>query len=138
MYKTAAILYVIGLVCYILFSRVPDFFDAEFTPGKVLQLKSLEKQIQYKVGKETFVVPISGWGASQVANGQTITVIYNPTVPSEGALYTFFAYWFTLDELLTSAIGFILLFVVAVLITGKNSEESYVEEEAPRKRKYND
>lgn len=137
MYKTAAILYLVLLFCYILFSRVPDYFEGEFTPGIVTQKESFEKQIQYRVGKETFVVPIGGWGASQVAAGQRITVIYNPTIPTEGALYTFFSYWFTLNELLTSAIGFIVLFVVAILITGKG-EWREVREDRGRKRKYND
>jgi hypothetical protein len=92
----------------------------------------------FREGSETFTVPIEGWGASQVAKGDTVKVIFNPTTPKEANLYSFFSYWLTLSELLISALAYIVLFIAAVIITGRQEEYYYSEEEKRRKRKYND
>ena len=138
MYRSAAILFIVCFACYLLFTRQPDYFDSEFTPGKVVLLDTADlhkKFVEYPVGKEKFIVAIDGWGASQVSNGEKVQVIYNPSTPSEGSMYSFFAYWLKLSELLISATIFILLFVGAIFITGENQPE----EEATgynKKRKY--
>ncbi len=141
MYQAAAILFIVCFSCYILFTRQPDYFEAEFTPGKVVLPDTTDieiKAVEYPVGQEMYTVPIEGWGASQVSNGEKVTVIYNPTIPSEGSLYTFFAYWIKLPELLAGATVFSLLFVSAIFITGKNQPDDLQETTNERKRKYKD
>ena len=81
MYKAALFVYFVTLFCYILFSRVPDYFEGEFVNGTVVQNTSLQKFVQYPVGKQQLSVPLKGWGANQVASGDTVTVIYNPDNP---------------------------------------------------------
>jgi hypothetical protein len=141
LYKAAAILFIVCFACYILFTRTPDYFEAETTPGYTVLPDSSDytkKAVEYKVGKETFIVPIEGWGGSAVAKGEKVTVIYNPTTPSEGALYTFFAYWLHLPELLLCVFVFVALFVSAVLITGENQPEDPLSTDYTKKRKYKD
>jgi hypothetical protein len=141
LYKSAAILFFVCFFLYILFTRTPDYFDAETTPGYVVLTDSLDytsKSVEYRVGHETFVVPIQSWGTSQVSKGEKVEVIYNPTIPSEGSLYTFFAYWLHLPELLTCVFIFIALFAGAVFITGENQPEEPVTEGYAKKRKYKD
>jgi hypothetical protein len=120
---------------------VPDYFDSEFTPGYVTYLKIKDEQqkaVEYKVGSETFTALIEGWGASQVSKGEKVQVIYNPTTPAEGSLYTFFAYWLKLSEILTGATVFCILFVGAVAITGENEPDDPPSNAYPKKRKYAD
>ncbi|WP_207493901.1 DUF3592 domain-containing protein [Aridibaculum aurantiacum] len=141
MYKSVAILFLACFSCYILFTRTPDYFDSEFTPGTVVLPDTADwakKAVVYPVGKEKFTVPIEGWGSSQVAKGDKVTVIYNPTNPSEGAMYTFFSYWLKLPELLISATIFLLLFFGAVFITGENQPEEPDDGSYKKKRKYKD
>jgi hypothetical protein len=72
----------------------------------------------------------------RVREGQLVTVIYNPTSPSQAALYTFFGYWLHLGELLISMGGFLALFFSAIFITGKEKPYYYSEEELRKKPKY--
>jgi hypothetical protein len=141
LYKAAAILFFACFFCYILFTRTPDYFEAETTPGYVILPDPIDytiKAVEYRVGKETFVVAIEGWGASQVTKGEKVTVIYNPTTPSEGSLYTFFAYWLHLPELVLCVGVFIALFAGAVFITGENQPEEPSSNGYDKKRKYKD
>ncbi len=136
MYKSAFLVYVITLGCYILFSRSPDYFDGEMIRGTVYQNNADQKFIQYRVGKEVFTKSMEGWGASQVAKSDTVMVIYNPDKPTQASHYSFFSYWFTLRELVTSFIAFAVLFAAAIFITGKEQPDD--EENKPRARKYDD
>jgi hypothetical protein len=138
MYKTATILYLVILFLYILFSRQPDFFESEFTRGVIIEKQPYHKSIQYQEGKEIFTKPIKGWGASKVAAGDTVKVIFDPTNPGGGTLYSFFSYWLTLPELLISAIIYIVLFIASVFITGKQEDYYYTEDDLRKKRRYDD
>jgi hypothetical protein len=138
LYKSAAILYFICFVCYILFSRNPDYFESEFTKGVIVQTSNRTKQVQYSVGNYNYKRSIESWGASQFKQGQHVSVIYNPSIPTEGSLYSFFSYWLKLKELLITACLFIILLFAAVFITGKEETYYYSDEEKRKKRKYDD
>ena len=138
LYKPVAILFVFCLVCYIVFSRSPDYFDSEFANGVIDINAKGEKILTYSIDRKKYKVIIEGWGASQVAKGETVRIIYNPSDPAEASLYSFFAYWFKLKELLFSIGGCVILFIAAVFITGKETPYYYTEEELRKKRKYDD
>lgn len=97
MYKAAILLYIICFFCYILFSRVPDYFDGDFTRGIVVMNQKRAKHVQYKVGRETFSTKLKGWSADQVAEGDTVKVIFDPSNPASAAYYSFFGYWLNLS-----------------------------------------
>lgn len=138
LFKTAAILYFACFTCYIFFSRKPDYFDSEYTKGIVVVNSTGNKEVEYLIDNINYTIPLHGWGASPVAKGQPVTVIYNPSVPSDGSMYTFFNYWITLPELLLTACVFIVLLYAAVFITGKEEPYWYTEEEKRKRRKYDD
>jgi hypothetical protein len=124
-----------------LFTREPDYFYSEYAKGVVVLQgnKKTNKAVKYKVGSETFVVPVTGWGASPITEGDKVEVIHDSSTPSIGSLYSFFAYWFKLHEVLTTAVIYVVLFLAAVSITGKQLPD----EEPPagsftKKRKYID
>jgi hypothetical protein len=135
MYKAAALVYVVCFFCYILFSRMPDYFGSDFTRGVVVTTETRAKSIHYKVANEAFSKKLSGWSADQVAKGDTVRVIFDPSDPTTAAYYSFFGYWLTLSELLLSALGFILSFIAAIFITGKE-DGSPADEDFSKKRKY--
>jgi hypothetical protein len=121
-----------------LFSRTPDYFAGDFSKGVIVLNEDNAKQVQYSHLNMTYKIPIESWGASQVAKGQVVDVIFNPAIPSEASLYSFFAYWLKLRELIITVCVFAILFLAAVFINGKQETYYYSEEERRKKRKYKD
>jgi hypothetical protein len=69
----------------------------------------------YREGSETFTVPIEGWGASQVAKGDTVKVIFNLLRQKRPTYIHSFSYCSHFSELLISALAYIVLFIAAVI-----------------------
>ena len=141
MYKALTIIYVVCFFWYLLFSRVPDFFDGELTPGTVSQAtfsvkdKHPQVVVNYRVGSETYQYITDTWFLTSYKPGQRVMVIYDPTNPSVSGIYAFIGYWIHWSELLCTVIFFIILFIVASSITGKNRDEPS-DNEMVNKRKY--
>lgn len=144
MYKTVAILYIVCFVCYVLFSRVPDYFNGDFTGGTVTKAIFSAKDkhpvvvVAYSVGAEKIVYTTSKWFLTSHKQGQRVTIIYNPSDPAIACIYTFIGYWVNWDELFFTAIVFIILFIAAVTITGKTNVLSSLSDTPDTKRKYDD
>ncbi len=144
MYKAVTIIYLVCFFCYVLFSRVPDYFEGDFIKGVVAKATFSEKDkhpelvIDYRVGAETFHYKTAEWFLTNYKPGQAVEVIYNPSDPSIASIYAFIGYWIKWPELLFTAMFFIILFLSAVFITGKNSTAPLMEDERRNKRKYDD
>lgn len=144
MYKTVIILYLVCFVSYILFSRVPDYFEGEFIEGVVTKagfspaLNKPELVVDYKAGSETLHYKTNMWFLTTHKTGEKVTVIYDPSNPSQACIFTFIGYWLKWSELFFSIFFFMALFIAAVFITGKNSTEPLTPEDRIRKRKYKD
>ncbi len=144
MYKTAIILYLICFVSYILLSRVPDYFEGEFIDGVITKagfsssLNQPELVVDYKAGNETLHYKTNTWFLTTYRKGEKVTVIYDPYNPSQACIFTFIGYWLKWGELFFSAFFFIVLYLVAVFITGKNDAEPFTPGERIKRRKYKD
>jgi hypothetical protein len=127
-----------------LFSRVPDYFEGEFIEGVVTKagfspaLNKPELVVDYKAGSETFHYKTNMWFLTTHKTGEKVTVIYDPSNPSQACIFTFIGYWLKWSELFFSIFFFMALFIAAVFITGKNSTEPLTPEDRIRKRKYKD
>lgn len=139
MYRTVFIIYIVCFLCYVLFSRVPDYFDGDYAKG-VVSTATFSAQdnhpvvvVTYKVGSEEFKYTSYMWFLTSYQPGQEVDIIYDPSHPSVASIYSFIGYWIRWSELLFTAVVFIILFIAAVYITGKNSVMS---EEDRGKRKY--
>lgn len=127
LYKTVAILYTVCFFCYVLFSRIPDYFEGEYVNGVVSTATFSVKDkhpvlaVKYKVGDEEFEYTTNKWFFTSHHKGQAITMIYSPSDPAIAGVYAIIGYWITLNELFFTAIVFIILFIAAVIITGKNN-----------------
>jgi len=123
---------------------VPDYFEGDFTSGIVTEATFSVKDknpvlvINYQVGNEKFKYKTNKWFLTRHKPGQVITLIYNPSDPAIVSIYAIMGYWIQWDELLLTAIGFIILFIAAVVITGKNSALSSTPKEQNKKRKYDE
>lgn len=144
MYKTAIILYLVCFCSYILLSRVPDYFEGEFIEGVVAKAgfsssrNQPELVVDYKAGNETFHYKTNMWFLTTYKTGQKVTIIYDPSNPSQASIFTFIGYWLQWGELFFSIFFFIVLLIAAVFITGKNDAEPLTPEDRIRKRKYKD
>ena len=142
MYKSVTLIYLVCFFCYVLFSRVPEYFEGEFVNGIVSKATFSVKNkhpvlaVRYKVGQEEFTHQTDTWFISKHRPGQTVTMIYSPSDPSVASIYAFIGYWITWKELFFTAIVFIVLFISAVIITGDNAQDSTPNKNS--KRKYND
>jgi len=127
-----------------LFSRVPDYFEGEFIEGVVTKagfspaLNKPELVVDYKAGSETLHYKTNMWFLTTHKTGEKVTVIYDPSNPSQACIFTFIGYWLKWSELFFSIFFFMALFIAAVFITGKNSTEPLTPEDRIRKRKYKD
>lgn len=143
MYKSAVIIYIVCFLCYVLFSRVPDYFEGDYTNGVVSKATFSEEEnhpvvvIDYEVGNEKFKFTSYMWFLTSYKPGQAVRIIYNPSNPSIASIYSFIGYWIKWHELLFTAIVFIILFIAAVFITGKNSPAASSAKEN-RRRKYDE
>lgn len=127
-----------------MFSRVPDYFEGEFIEGVVTKagfspaLNKPELVVDYKAGSETFHYKTNMWFLTTHKTIEKVTVIYDPSNPSQACIFTFIGYWLKWSELFFSIFFFMALFIAAVFITGKNSTEPLTPEDRIRKRKYKD
>lgn len=137
------ILYIVCFCCYVLFSRVPDYFDGDFTKGIVSKAIFSVKDkhpvltVDYLVGNENFKYITDQWFLTSYKQGQVVTMIYNPSNPKIASVYGIVGYWIKWDELFLTAIGFVILFIVAVIITGRNNTPAPLQK-PNRKGKYDD
>lgn len=121
---------------------MPDYFDGEFVDGMVLKATFSVKEkhpvmtVRYKVGSEAFLYTSYQWNMRSYKKGERITMIYSPSNPEIASTYTFIGYWITLRELFFTAVIFIILFIAAMVITGKNNIPTLPGNDDKRKRKY--
>ena len=145
MYKLVFILYSVCFFCYILFTRQPDYFDGEFSPGTIRYIKDsastkLVAKAFYSVGKDKYVIDAS-YPLMHPEEGDKVSVIYETGSPEKGAVYRFWGYWMTWGEFAASVIMVFVLFQIAVGITKNPTKEAIEEQEnyhPDKKRKYLD
>lgn len=123
---------------------MPDYFEGEYIEGVVTKanfssaLNQPELVVEYKAGSETLYYKTNTWFLTTYKKGQKITIIYDPSNPSQASIFTFIGYWVQWRELLFSALLFIVFLMAAIFITGKNSTEPLAPEDLIRRRKYKD
>jgi hypothetical protein len=142
MYKAIVILYVVIFCSYVLFSRVPDYFEGEFIKGVVSKASFSEKTnnpelvIDYHVGEEKLQYKTDMWFLSSYRQGQLVTIIYNPSDPAVSSIYALIGYWIKWHELIFTSVFFVILFIAAKSIAGGDNAEP--TKPPGRRRKYDD
>ncbi len=89
----------------------------------------------YAVGNTSYIVNASH-PLTKLKHGEAVTIIYDPSMPEKGVVYSLWSYWISLPELALSVGLLAVLFLSSVFITGKNSNIPYTPEQLQKKRKY--
>jgi hypothetical protein len=141
MNKTVFIIYLVVFFTYILFTRKPDYFDSETTPAIVHIAKDSTGADApfafYHAGRKDQKID-TRYLFRNLKEGSTCSVIYNPENPQAGAVYTFWGYWLTWQELIGSFVLVVVLFQIAKAITSNPTPEgllSELEDDKPKPRK---
>jgi hypothetical protein len=121
-----------------LFTRQPDFFDSERTPGTIIQLNN-KIVAQFSAGDTLLHSEVPY--AFLHNTGSRVEVIYEISDPAKAKQYGVLGYWITFGELIVSMLIIIVLYFVAVSITNNPTPEALREEleaskKKPRKPKY--
>lgn len=132
MYKFISILYLVIFSLYVWFSRQPDYFDGEFAPATIVLVKDSASQKQvakasFTVGKMAYQVD-ANYLFRSYKSGERVEVIYELSNPKKAAVYAFWGYWLTMDELVASIVMWLVLFQVAVGITNNPTPEALIEQ----------
>lgn len=143
MNKFLITLYLVVFSLYILFTREPDFFDGETGHAIIHFAKDSTGTTLpfavYSVGKQEYRINADYAFRSYYA-GDKEEVIYNPEAPEKAAVYSWWGYWVTWQELLGSIVLLIVLFQIARSVTRNPTPEgllSELEDSAPpRRRRY--
>lgn len=144
MYKAITFLYLLCFFSYVLFTRVPDYFDSDYIQGIVSKATFSEKEnrpelvVDYNVGSERLQYRTDMWFLASYKQGDAVTIVYNPANPSVACIYAVIGYWIKWPELIFTAGFFILLFIAAKSIAGKNNDEPSSPAETKKKRKYDE
>ncbi|MDQ6812141.1 MAG: DUF3592 domain-containing protein [Bacteroidota bacterium] len=137
-------MYLVIFSSYVLFTRVPDYFEGEFIKGVVSKATFLSKTnspeviIDYHVGSERLQYKTDTSFLTSYKPGQVVTIIYNPAKPAVSSIYAFIGYWINWRELLLTSAFFIILFIAARFITGINTTSNLHKVIEKKKRKYDD
>ncbi len=104
---------------YVLFTRVPDYFEGEYIKGVVSSASfSAENNsplliVDYNAGSEKLRYQTNMWFLRKYKPGEIVTIIYNPADPAVSSIYAFIGYWIRWRELIFTSAFFILLFAAA-------------------------
>lgn len=143
MYRSILILYLICFGVYLLFTRQPDYFDAEKAPATihfVFDSSHTNKiaMAEFSNGYKNFQVDANYWGRTWKP-GEKTTVIYETDRPENGAVYAFWGYGISWGELLGSVLFLVVSFMAANSITQNPSASSLkeqIEYQPPIKPRY--
>lgn len=137
MYKLILTLYITCFGLYILFSRVPDYFDGEFTNAQIHYLPdSLHHQPQplalFNIAKDHYQVN-TAYAFRHFEEGERVQVIYETAQPAKAAVYSWWGYWIRWGEWLGSLVLLIAGWRIAVAVTA--NPDPTVEDEADKPRR---
>jgi hypothetical protein len=129
----------------VLYSRHPDYFDGETTPGMIHWMP--DSSAGRTIPKAIFRHDLKNYAVDaryvfrQWKEGDKVEVIFEKEDPSKGAVYSLWGYWIRWQELIGSIIALTLLFQVAVAITRNPTPEALIDQievKEEKKRRYVD
>ena len=142
MYKGLIFLYLAIFSFYVLFTRIPDYFEGDYIKGVVSQASFSSSNnapllvVDYNVGSEKLQYKTNEWFLKKYKAGDAVTIIYNPAEPTVASIYAIVGYWVKWPELLLTAVFFVILFIAAKTIAGNNGTEHNSDQNPGKKRKY--
>lgn len=109
--------YIICFALYILFSRQPDYFDSEVVTGKIL-VQELHGQYiaKFREGSSEYRIN-AGYFLRSYRDEEPVKIIFEKGNPQKAAIYSWWGYWLTPGEIISSLLIPIAFWLISYFIT---------------------
>jgi len=124
--KSVLLLFIACFICYLPFSRTPDYFDSDITPALIEARNTgvvavfLESGKQYQVALDPLVY--------QSKIGSRIEIRYELSAPQHAKLNQVIGYWLEPKEVLGAFLILIVLLIAAYATTHRPDAASLKEQ----------
>ena len=126
MIKSVLILFLACFICYLPFSRTPDYFDSDITPALIEAKNGSIFAVFQESGKKYQVALDSSVYQSKI--GSRIEIRYELSAPQHAKLNQVIGYWLEPKEILAAFLILIVLLIAAYATTHRPDAASLKEQ----------
>ena len=126
MIKSVLILFLACFICYLPFSRTPDYFDSDITPALIEAKNGSIFAVFQESGKKYQVALDSSVYQSKI--GSRIEIRYELSAPQHAKLNQVIGYWLEPKEILAAFLILIVLLIAAYATTHRPDAVSLKEQ----------
>ena len=126
MIKSVLILFIACFICYLPFSRTPDYFDSDITPALIEARNGGIFAVFKESGKQYQVALDASLYQSKI--GSRIEIRYELSAPQHAKLNQVIGYWLEPKELLGAVCILIVLLIAAYATTHRPDAASLKEQ----------
>jgi hypothetical protein len=126
MIKSVLILFLACFICYLPFSRTPDYFDSDITPALIEAKNGSIFAVFQESGKKYQVALDSSVYQSKI--GSRIEIRYELSAPQHAKLNQVIGYWLEPKEILAAFLILIVLLIAAYATTHRPDASSLKEQ----------
>ena len=126
MIKSVLILFIACFICYLPFSRTPDYFDSDITPA-LIESKGDSVFAVFKESGKSYQITLDP-SIYQSKIGSRIEIRYELSAPQHAKLNQAFGYWLEPKELLGAVCILIILLIAAYATTHRPDAASLKEQ----------
>jgi hypothetical protein len=124
--KSVLILFLACFICYLPFSRTPDYFDSDITPALIEAKNGSIFAVFQESGKKYQVALDSSVYQSKI--GSRIEIRYELSAPQHAKLNQVIGYWLEPKEILAAFLILIVLLIAAYATTHRPDAVSLKEQ----------
>lgn len=126
MIKSVFILFIACFICYLPFSRTPDYFDSDIIPALVEAKGDSVYAVFQEAGKQYHVALDPAFNKSMV--GSRIEIRYELSAPQHAKINQVIGYWVEPKEILGAFLILFVLLIAAYATTHKPDAASLKEQ----------
>lgn len=126
MIKSVLILFIACFICYLPFSRTPDYFDSDITPA-LIESKGDSVFAVFKESGKSYQIRLDS-SIYQSKIGSRIEIRYELSAPQHAKLNQAFGYWLDPKEVLGAFFILIVLLIAAYATTYRPDAASLKEQ----------
>ncbi len=131
MIKSVLILFIACFICYLPFSRTPDYFDSVTTPALIETKNGKVQAVFHEAGKQYQVLLDPSIYQSKI--GSRIEIRYELSAPQHAKINQIIGYWLEPKEVLGAFFILIVLLIAAFATTHRPDAASLKEQIAFKK-----
>ncbi len=126
MIKSVLLLFIACFICYLPFSRTPDYFDSEITPA-LIEIKNSDVIAVFQEAGKQYQVALDPL-IYQSKIGSRIEIRYELSAPQHAKLNQVIGYWLEPKEVLGAFLILIVLLIAAYATTHRPDAASLKEQ----------